>query len=78
MASELTVGQEAKAVVYMFDSAKEHVDPKTGELRLTSLAEDTCDEFDLYGPAPEFDIPERLFELAFDVLEECQRRGIAL
>ena len=34
------------------------------EVNCTELAEAACQEFDLFGPAPHYDAPEELFELA--------------
>lgn len=34
------------------------------EVNCTELAESACQEFDLFGPAPHYDAPEELFELA--------------
>ena len=52
---------------YMNTEAKEHVDLDTAELNCTTLAEDAAKHFDLYGPAPNYDIPEVVFELAFEL-----------
>lgn len=39
----------------------DHVDPVTGEVNTTSLAEDACDHFDGYENN---DIPEKFFDMA--------------
>lgn len=44
----------------------EHVDPRTGEINLTSLAEDTCEDLNLWE-ADGCTIPEDLFDLAVEV-----------
>jgi len=56
-----------KTRAYMKREASNHVDLTTGECCETSLAEDAADALDLYGPAPDFEIPEWVFELAFEV-----------
>lgn len=45
------------------------IDPKTDEVNLTGLGEAACLNFDLYGPAPDYEIPEILFEIAVEVAE---------
>ena len=63
MASKRTVKE------YMRSVLKEYTSPWTGEVNTTLLAEDACNEFNGYGPAPEYDIPEEYFEWAFEVDE---------
>lgn len=41
-----------------------------GEVNMTGLAEAACMEFDAYGPEPRFDIPEMIWDAAFEVAEE--------
>ena len=45
-----------------------HIDNSTGEINYTSLAEEACQEFDLYGK--DYSIPEELFELALEIKGE--------
>lgn len=40
-----------------------------GSINMTELAEAAADAFNLHGPAPRYDIPEKVFEIAFDVSE---------
>jgi len=54
---------------------EEYRDPVTGEVGSTRLAEDACEYFDGYGPAPDYEIPERYFEWAFLVAEEAEGKG---
>jgi len=53
---------------YVRNVAHEHVDPLTGEVNQTGLAEDACTFFYGHGPAPDFDVPERYYELAYEVV----------
>ena len=50
---------------YMNENIQDHVDPKTGEVNDTSLAEDACSHFNDYES--EDNIPGRYFDLAFKV-----------
>jgi hypothetical protein len=43
---------------------KDHIDPKTGELNCTGLAEAAAAALDLHIPTPDLEVPEVLFELA--------------
>jgi hypothetical protein len=38
-----------------------------GEINMTGLAEAACAEFDDYGKAPQYDIPETYFECAYEI-----------
>jgi len=49
---------------YMQDVLTEYIEPETGHISCTSLAEDACQHFDAYHDA---DVPECLFEWAFQV-----------
>ena len=44
-----------------------------GEINSTLLAEDAAREFDLYGDKDK--VPERLFEIAFDVVERTENEA---
>ena len=55
--------------LYMRQEMREHVDLDTGEVNTTALAEDACQHFDAYGPAPDYDIPEDLFDWALEIAE---------
>lgn len=52
---------------FMAEHVGEFVDPRTGEVNMTTLAEYACDVFDGYAKGCE--IPEEYFELAFIVAE---------
>lgn len=45
----------------------DHFLADNGEVEMTTLAEAACGEFDAYGPAPHYDIPEEYFECAYEV-----------
>lgn len=46
---------------YMRQEIEDHRDCFTDEVNETTLAEDACQHFNGYGPAPNFDILERFF-----------------
>lgn len=50
-----------KICKYMQAEIEDHVDPLTGEVNCTSLAEDACSHFDGYEGS---EIPEKFFEIA--------------
>jgi hypothetical protein len=50
----------------MRNNLADNTDAITGEVNLTSLAEDACEALDLYDP--NYTIPEGLYEIAFDVV----------
>jgi len=56
---------------YMREVIEDHRDPLTGEVSLSTLAEDACQHVDGYEND---DIPERYFELAFEVDESDRRQ----
>ena len=56
-----------KIVTLMTRNVANFVDPRTGEVNATTLAEFTCDELDDYDPG--FEIPEKYFDFAFYVSE---------
>jgi len=58
---------EVAVKAYMREVYDEHVAPLTGEGNATLLAEDAAQVLDLYGPAPEYDIPDVVFEWAHEV-----------
>lgn len=59
-----------QVMTYMREEVEEHRDPHTNEVNATTLAEDTCQWFDAYGPPPDYTIPEKYFEWAFLIAEE--------
>lgn len=56
-----------KVRAYMQREATEHVDWDTNECSATGLAEDAAEEFNLWGPAPEYEIPEWVLKIALEV-----------
>jgi len=48
--------------VYMNENIGDHVDPRTGEVNATTLAEDACTHFDAF--VNEDEIPEIYFDLS--------------
>ena len=68
----------AKIRAYMFDEIQDHVDPLTGEVNITTLAEDACQHFNGYEHdkhTHENDaIPEKFFDIAFQVGERHEIR----
>lgn len=52
---------------YMAQIADEYVDPQTGEVNSTKIAEDACKHFDAYEP--DDSIPEDFFDWAVVVAE---------
>lgn len=63
--------EDRKIRTYMRSIVSEHVDPRTGEVNLTELAEDTCNDLNLW--VNDEDIPEDLFEVAFEVADDYQK-----
>ena len=60
-----------RAMTWMVQHADEHRDPQTGEINMTTLAEATAREFDMYdGDEPD----ERLFIWAFRIAERDKAR----
>ena len=59
---------------YMRTIVEEHRDITTGEVNTTTLAEDACQHFDDYGPAPEHEIPDKYFEFAYEISRIAERR----
>lgn len=56
----------------MLDNIQDNIDDVTGEIDCTFLVEDAAMHFDLYDYDANGDIPEWVFELAFDVSEEME------
>lgn len=52
---------------YMLHNILDHVDPLTGEVNATGLAEDAAQHFNSYGKPPDYEIPEVYFEWAEDI-----------
>lgn len=52
---------------YMLSCVEEHVDPLTGEVNDTYLAEDACQHFNDYEGD---DIPEKYFECAHEIASQ--------
>lgn len=59
---------------YMRQELEDHRDPITDEINETTLAEDACRHFDEYGPPPDYEIPEKYFEFAYEISEIDARR----
>ena len=53
-----------KTRAYMHQEVRRHVDPYTNEVNATALAEAAASLFDLYGPEPDYDIPDWVYECA--------------
>jgi hypothetical protein len=51
------------------DEYRNPVDPRTGEVDCTGLAESAADEFDLYE-GDDYDIPDWVFDAAFRASEK--------
>jgi len=62
---------DRKIRTYMDSIVSEFVDPRTGEVSLTELAEEACEEFDLYEDGSS--IPEDLFEVAFEIADDYHK-----
>jgi hypothetical protein len=56
------------AKCWMRQHVASHVDRVTGEVNHTALAEECACALDLYGPGPDYPIPEWVFEIALDIL----------
>lgn len=56
---------------YMIANISDHVDPLTGEVNATSLAEDACDHFNAYETG--YEIPDEIFEISEIVATEYER-----
>lgn len=52
----------SRVKAYMLSQLQYHIDPRTGEVNSTGLAEDAAAEFELYFA--DCEIPEDLFDLA--------------
>ena len=61
---------------YMLDNFEDNTDDVTGEIDCTFLAEDAAMHFDLYDYDANGDIPEWVFELAFDVAQEIKENEL--
>jgi len=60
---------------YMLHNVTDHVDPLTGEVNNTSLAEDACCHFNDYEGEEGYEkteIPEKYFECAFEIGEQYE------
>ena len=58
----------AKITRWMKQNATAYSDGFSG-INMTEIAEAAAGALDLYGPAPQYDIPEEVFEIAYDVSE---------
>jgi len=56
--------------IYMNENITDHVDPLTGEVNNTSLAEDACTHFNAF--INEDDIPNIYFDLAFRIADQYE------
>lgn len=63
--------REIKA--YMRGCLAEHID-RCDEVNATGLAEDACANFDDYGVPPNYDIPERYFEVAGELAMAYEKK----
>ena len=57
-------------MTYMNQNVNDHVDPLTGEVNHTLLAEDACQHFNDY--IGEDEIPEKYFEYAIEVADRYE------
>lgn len=55
---------------WMLRNYQEFIDPETGEINLTELAESACEYTDGYDRGNGYAVPEEYFEAAFDVAEQ--------
>lgn len=62
---------------YMLDNWQDNVDLSCNVLNATGLAEDACMNFDLYEQTEDMEdnIPEFLFEMAYEVEEHLIKEG---
>jgi GH35 family endo-1,4-beta-xylanase len=58
---------------YMHTVVEDHRDAQTDEINATALAEDAAQHFNLYEAD---DIPERVFEVAYEIAREMTPSGI--
>ncbi len=62
----------ATVKAYMLSCADEHID-NCGEVDMTNLAEDACQNFNAWGPYPNYNAPDEFFDWAFEVTEEWEK-----
>lgn len=67
--------------VYLNNVVEDRTDTYTGEVNCTEMAEEAAMTYNLYGPGPEYEIPEWVYEYAVDVAasraricERCNQR----
>jgi len=56
--------------IFLHQIVKEYTDPYTGVINCTMMAEEAVDQFDLWGPAPEYAVPEWVYDYAAEVAEQ--------
>lgn len=57
---------------WMRENAADH-DDGCGGIEMTTLAEAAALVLNLYGPAPKYEIPEEVFEIAYEVSSWYER-----
>lgn len=64
-----TVIGEIKIRLYMLHNVTDHIDPLTGEVNATSLAEDAFWHFE---PNNDAEIPEKYFDCSADIANQTE------
>ena len=67
----ITVKNKVKK--WMINNHSNHIDPMTGEVNITSLAEEASDVHDLYVDHVDWEIPEEVFAWSFEVAENIKQ-----
>jgi hypothetical protein len=68
-----TMATKTEVKRWMSEHAVDHVEPATGIVNTTSLAEEAADAFDLYGNHNLYPIPEHVFEWSAEVAADVER-----
>lgn len=66
---------ERKVKKFMLQNIEDHIDKYTGEVNLTSLAEEAGDEFKIYEDKKKYKIEEVVYDWAVEVEEEWSRKN---
>lgn len=61
-----------KVKKWMLNNYSGYVDPMTGELNATSLAEAASDQYDLYHDHISWEIPEEVFSWSVEISEQVK------
>lgn len=69
MTTLLKLSGEKDVRRWMTEHVTEYLD-ECNEVNCTHLAEAACQEFDAYGPAPDYACPEEYFDWAVDAEDE--------